>query len=92
VRSEPVEDADLLHRIVATASATPQKHSGFGLRWNFSLATDFAALVAIALVGFWIGNAGALSVVVSQQQTTLGDTYLESPSGIRKPPGFSRLG
>ena len=76
-------DEALLERIVACASATPQKRRA-RFSWKALLAgwvPDAVAFVAVAMLGFWVGNSstldyGAATTVGAQQQvTTATETY-----------------
>ncbi|MDR3448950.1 MAG: hypothetical protein P4M15_04240 [Alphaproteobacteria bacterium] len=76
--SYKVADADsaLLDRIVARAAATPQQTEQIDSRSWGSYAT---ALAAVAVLGFWFGNASLskpVSTLSSQQSFLSGKSYL----------------
>ncbi|MDR3424571.1 MAG: hypothetical protein P4M13_05770 [Alphaproteobacteria bacterium] len=80
-----VADADeaLLDRIVAAACATPQNPPrSFSLRiWVQSWTADAAALVAVALLGFWIGThsfpAATTKTAAAREASSVGENYFD---------------
>ena len=52
---------DLLERIVMRAKSTPRSNTISPNLFNFYRFTEVAAMVGIALFGFWLGNAWPVS-------------------------------